>query len=647
MQDNKIFDAKGNEIKVTQDDFKLCQSDVKIHDVKFETRPTTFFKDALKRFRKNKSSVVATFIIGFLIIMAIFVPIFSPYDIKTTSVEESLLPPKLFEAGTGWWDGTKSYTHIPYDVTTEAPSGFKGDSVIKYTNSVEEYINVTNASAHGGYYIIQNNKGLNMTGSADDNLIYFQPYVLFDFNTNQNYSVKINFMSEDNVYSSKLGEYRIILTYKDIYDNEQIVILKDWSKDYGEVAINITEAIKNQANLMGNTLNDARFRIQLKPISGQTTYFGFESLVFETDATGTAQETFENYSITDANYSVALGRLTDGSFPVGYWQSTGDKRIYQAAITYVDFVYDVYKATLGDLDRQVGKTRMDTYILNGWCEYDYTVGPSSFKILDSEKCPVREVYSQQSVNVGGNISYTLDCKVTNYKYLGYNSMPKYIFGSTNEGYDMFTYAFNGLRTSLILAIVSSAICMIFGVCWGSISGYFGGNVDLIMERFCEIISGVPWIVVMTLTILLLGNNIITFGLALCLTGWIGVAGRTRTQFYRFKGREYVLASRTLGASNKRLIFRHILPNSLGTIVTSSILMIPSVIFSEATLSYLNLGLQGVDSFGLVLSKNQQYLATSPMLVVFPAIIVSLLMISFNLFGNGLRDALNPSLKGSE
>ena len=121
MQDNKIFDAKGNEIKVTQDDFKLCQSDVKIHDVKFETRPTTFFKDALKRFRKNKSSVVATFIIGFLIIMAIFVPIFSPYDIKTTSVEESLLPPKLFEAGTGWWDGTKSYTHIPYDVATEAP----------------------------------------------------------------------------------------------------------------------------------------------------------------------------------------------------------------------------------------------------------------------------------------------------------------------------------------------------------------------------------------------------------------------------------------------------------------------------------------------------------------------------------------------
>ena len=189
--------------------------------------------------------------------------------------------------------------------------------------------------------------------------------------------------------------------------------------------------------------------------------------------------------------------------------------------------------------------------------------------------------------------------------------------------------------------------MFIGIVWGSISGYFGGTVDLVMERFCEILSGVPWIVVMTLAILLFGNTIFTFALALCMTGWIGTAGRTRTQFYRFKGREYVLASRTLGAKDSRLIFKHILPNALGTIVTSCVLMIPSVIFSEATLAYLNLGLQGVDSFGVLLSDNQQYLSSHPALIVFPAIIISLLMISFNLFGNGLRDALNPSLKGSD
>ena len=168
-----------------------------------------------------------------------------------------------------------------------------------------------------------------------------------------------------------------------------------------------------------------------------------------------------------------------------------------------------------------------------------------------------------------------------------------------------------------------------------------------MERFCEILGGVPWIVIMTLSILHLGNNFGTFLMALCLTGWIGVASRTRSQFYRFKGREYVLASRTLGSSDIRLIFKHILPNSMGTIITSSILMIPSTIYSEATLAYLNLGLQGQQAFGVMMSRNQQYLSTYPNLVIFPAVIMALMMISFNLFGNGLRDAFNPSLKGSE
>ena len=145
----------------------------------------------------------------------------------------------------------------------------------------------------------------------------------------------------------------------------------------------------------------------------------------------------------------------------------------------------------------------------------------------------------------------------------------------------------------------------------------------------------------------MGDGIVTLGVAMCLTGWMGTAARTRTQFYRFKGREYILASRTLGAGDGRLIFRHILPNAMGTIITSSVLMIPSVIFSEASLSYLGLISSSTNSFGIILSSNQSYLNSYPSLIVFPAIIISLIMISFNLFGNGLRDAFNPSLKGSE
>ena len=289
---------------------------------------------------------------------------------------------------------------------------------------------------------------------------------------------------------------------------------------------------------------------------------------------------------------------------------------------------------------------MEEYISKGWCTYDFNVGASSFVRL-SDNCPIEAVTDQVSTVIAEKEVINVVCDVQMYKVLGYKTMPKFILGTDASGFDLFTRAFSSLRTSLGVAIIISAICFVFGLCWGAISGYFGGNVDLFMERFCDILGGMPWIVMMTLAIIIWGNNLFTFTIATCLTGWMGTAATTRTQFYRFKGREYILSSRTLGSSDKRLIFKHILPNSLGTIVTSSVLKIPGVIFSEATLSYLGLGLKGVNSFGTMLSDNQNYLGSHPATILFPAVIISLLMISFNLFGNGLRDALNPSLKGGE
>ena len=129
-----------------------------------------------------------------------------------------------------------------------------------------------------------------------------------------------------------------------------------------------------------------------------------------------------------------------------------------------------------------------------------------------------------------------------------------------------------------------------------------------------------------------------------------MASRVRMQFYRFKNSEYVLAARTLGASDFRIMFKHIFPNSLGTIVTGSILAIPGVIFSETSLSYLgiiNLDSNTTTSIGAMLTGGQSLMSTYPHVVLFPAIVIALLMICFNLFGNGLRDAFNPSLRGTE
>ena len=138
--------------------------------------------------------------------------------------------------------------------------------------------------------------------------------------------------------------------------------------------------------------------------------------------------------------------------------------------------------------------------------------------------------------------------------------------------------------------------------------------------------------------------------AFVLTGWIGTSDRVRTQFYRFKNQEYVMAARTLGARDRRLIWKHIFPNSLGTIITSSALVIPSVIFQESMLSYLGivkLGSAGSTSLGTLLSDASSIWTNYPHLMICPAVVISLLMISFNLFGNGLRDAFNPSLRGVE
>ncbi len=228
----------------------------------------------------------------------------------------------------------------------------------------------------------------------------------------------------------------------------------------------------------------------------------------------------------------------------------------------------------------------------------------------------------------------------------------HIFGTDGSGRDLWVRLWKGTRLSLLIGLFVATVSIVVGVVWGAISGYYGGIVDLAMERFTEILTGIPWIVIMTITKMLLRGKVddtIIVAISLVLTSWTGTAAMVRSQMYRYKNREYVLASRTLGAKDPRLIFKHILPNALGTIVTSCVLVIPSAIFFESSVAYLGLGIDAtVISVGNILSAGREAgIVEYPYLTLFPAILISVLMISFNMFGNGLRDALNPSLRGSE
>ena len=231
--------------------------------------------------------------------------------------------------------------------------------------------------------------------------------------------------------------------------------------------------------------------------------------------------------------------------------------------------------------------------------------------------------------------------------------PLFLFGTTQTGKDIFACLAYGARFSFVFATIVAVANFIVGVIWGSISGYFGGKIDLFMERFSEILGSVPTMIVITLLKYHMGTSsqALVLFIAFFATGWIGMAGRTRMQFYRFKNQEYVLAARTLGASDSRIMFKHIFPNGLGTIVTSVALVIPSMIYSETSLSYLgiiNLEAGNTTSVGTLIAAGQQsIMANAAYVAFFPCLFLVLLMLSFNLFGNGLRDAFNPSLRGTE
>ena len=219
------------------------------------------------------------------------------------------------------------------------------------------------------------------------------------------------------------------------------------------------------------------------------------------------------------------------------------------------------------------------------------------------------------------------------------------FGSDLLGRDLFSRLWQGTRVSLLLGFGVGLMTIIMGVFLGAIQGYYGGKVDMIGQRITEIIHSIPFLPMAVLLIIRFGAGFSTLFFVFFLTGWIGPAQGVRMQFYRFKGREYVLASRTMGASDFRLMFRYILPNAAGTLITSLILAVPGIIFGEAGLSYLGLGIQAPHpSIGMLLADGQNFLLTYPYMIMFPAIVICVLMLAFNLFGNGLRDAFDPSLR---
>jgi oligopeptide transport system permease protein len=608
---------------LNQDMFTFKQADKKIHDLSFQGKPTTFAKDAWIRFCKNRSSIVAFVILGIMILGAFILPFAIPYDVSTSHANETFLAPKLFSAGTGFWDGTSAYKDQVFNSTTGLPVGDNFKSSAIEMNTLKTYQGKTDSAsayAKGGFYRIPS--------VSDSDPAYSQTP---SFELKSSDAPVLTYDAEAGIEPNAYGNaaYTLSLMYTDESKATQTIDLKKDCSEYGETTIDLAAAMTEKSL---TDLSDAVLRFTVPPMNGTATSFYLKNMSLKLSS----GEEIAAASFSDANAMVLADKWTKSGSSFG---------VCQADITYCSFRYDTYEATYGNQTSIVGETDLKVYIDKGWMTYDFNVGVSSFQRL-SDQCPIVEVKSQQIIS-GLKKVKQVTAVVSQYRIMGYSSMPIHLVGTDNTGRDLLKYVAEGTRNSLLLGIAISAITFIFGLIYGSIEGYFGGTIDLLMERFVDILGNIPWIIVVTLCVLHLGQNFGVFILAMCLTDWIGTSSLTRTQFYRFKRREYVLASRSLGASDSRLIFKHILPNSLGTIITASVLMVPSVIFSEAAISYLGIGLKGMSSLGVILSANQTYINNYTYLLIFPSIILSLLMICFNLLGNGLRDAFNPSLKGAD
>ncbi len=221
----------------------------------------------------------------------------------------------------------------------------------------------------------------------------------------------------------------------------------------------------------------------------------------------------------------------------------------------------------------------------------------------------------------------------------------FLFGTDDLGRDLWTRTWQGARVSLVIAFVTIFIDMIIGMSYGLISGYFGGIVDNVMQRFVEVAVSIPSLVIVAVLAIFMPKGMGLVIVTLLLTEWIPMSKIARAEMLKLKEQEYVLASRTLGAKSMHIIFRQILPNTIGPIITQMMFSIPMAIFTEAFLSFVGVGIMLPQcSVGSLISTGFNNISTLPYQILSPILVLALQMLGFNFIGDGLREALAPRLE---
>jgi oligopeptide transport system permease protein len=221
-------------------------------------------------------------------------------------------------------------------------------------------------------------------------------------------------------------------------------------------------------------------------------------------------------------------------------------------------------------------------------------------------------------------------------------------GTDSTGRDLWVRIWMGARVSLSIGLISAILNMCVGAVIGGLCGYYGGKLDMIVMRIVDLLYGIPSLIITILVMMVLGKGIAPLIVAMCVVGWIGTCRFVRGEVYRLKEQEFVMAAKVMGIPDFIIIVRHIIPNIMGMLVTNLCMAIPGAIFQEAFLSYIGLGIVPPDcSWGVICKEGIQFLRYYPHEVLIPAFFVCTTMLALNLLGNGLRDAVDPKLRGTD
>jgi oligopeptide transport system permease protein len=238
-----------------------------------------------------------------------------------------------------------------------------------------------------------------------------------------------------------------------------------------------------------------------------------------------------------------------------------------------------------------------------------------------------------------------DYETQNLTQIDFKPSMEHYFGTDDFGRDLWVRVWWGTRISLFIGIAAALLDLIIGVIYGGISAYYGGRVDTIMQRIIEIVYSIPFLLLTILLMMYLGPGIKSIIIAYAITGWVTMARLVRGQILVLKEQEFVLAARTLGANPWRIITKHLIPNVMGVIIIQITFVVPTAIFVEAFLSFIGLGIKPpLASLGNLLNDGAHYMRYQPHRLIFPTVVFSLILLSFNLLGDGLRDALDPKMR---